>query len=339
MNPRVKRRLVASGVALGFLGICLNLVAFAHARAMTHFSGDRPRTAAPETLGTDSRLKALFLGVDLPRPHSDIPPTRLGTGTRAIEIPVPGGIRLGAWYCPGEPGRPLAILFHGYGGEKTGCLAEAGMLHSMGLATFLVDFRGAGASSESYTTIGYLEAEDVAAAVDYAREHFPAPKVVLYGHSMGGVAILRAVAECGVKPDGMIVESVFDTLLNTVRRRFDLMGMPSFPFAQLLVFWGGAQFGFNGFRHNPVRYAGAVRCPVVFFHGASDSRARIEDARLVYDAVPGLKEFVAFADLGHEPGVLRHPVEWRDAVTHLLGGLPGERGGKPARPGSDGGAR
>jgi len=61
------------------------------------------------------------------------------------------GIKLGAWYCPGQPGRPLVILFNGYGGEKSGTLPEAKALRDLGLAVLLVDFRGSGDSSESYT--------------------------------------------------------------------------------------------------------------------------------------------------------------------------------------------
>jgi hypothetical protein len=53
---------------------------------------------------------------------------------------------------------------------------------------------------------------------------------------MGAAAVLRAVARCGVQPDAIIVESVFDNMLNTVRHRFEAMGVPSFPGAQLLVF-------------------------------------------------------------------------------------------------------
>ena len=60
---------------------------------------------------------------------------------------------------------------------------------------------------------------------------------------MGAVAILRAVQETGIKPDGVIVEAVFDTMLHAVRHRFEAMGVPAFPSAELLVFWGGVETG------------------------------------------------------------------------------------------------
>jgi alpha-beta hydrolase superfamily lysophospholipase len=61
------------------------------------------------------------------------------------------------------------------------------------------------------------------------------------------------------------------------------MGLPTFPAAQLLVFWGGVQQGFNGFRHNPAEYARSVKCPVLMMHGEHDSRVTVEQARNIFD--------------------------------------------------------
>ena len=210
------------------------------------------------------------------------------------------------------------ILFHGYTGEKSGLLPEAKAFLEMGLSVLLVDFRGSGDSSESYTTIGFDEAEDVAAAVRYAQAQLPHRKLILYGQSMGAAAVLRAVHSCGVRPDAIIVEAVFDRMLNAVRHRFELMGVPSFPGAELLVFWGGRQAGFNGFGHNPVRYAASVDCPILFLHGAADPRARVEEARRVFDAVPALKRFTEFPGIGHVACIIRYPDEWRKSVGQFL---------------------
>jgi uncharacterized protein len=34
--------------------------------------------------------------------------------------------------------------------------------------------------------------------------------------------------------------------------------IPPFPLAELIIFWGGVQHGFNAFAHNPVTYAAQV---------------------------------------------------------------------------------
>jgi hypothetical protein len=59
-------------------------------------------------------------------------------------------------------------------------------------------------------------------------------------------------------------------LLNAVKSRLQAFGIPSFPLAESIVFWGGVQHGFNGFDHNPVTFASRVKCPTLLLHGATD---------------------------------------------------------------------
>lgn len=94
--------------------------------------------------------------------------------------------------------------------------------------------------------------------------------------------------------------------------------LSAFPSAELLTFWGGCQFGFNGFAHNPVEYAASLRCPALFLHGEDDPRATLAEGRRVFDAVPGPKRFVTFDGVGHDSYVARHPEAWRAAVRGFL---------------------
>jgi len=315
---RRKRHLIGLGALVAGAVIGLNVLAYWHVRAMTHFTTGAVRTGEPDTLTFGQKIQVLFCGTRIPRPRSNLSPSSLGPECRSLTLDGTNGITLGALYCPGMAQGPLVILFHGYAGEKTGALAEAKAFLETGASVLLVDFRGSGESSESYTTVGYLEAEDVAAAVRYAQTHLNPAKVILYGQSMGAAAVLRAVQACDVRPDGIIVEGVFDTMVNTVRNRFRAMGVPSFPGAQLLVFWGGCQVGFNGFGHNPRDYARSVKCPILFLHGTADPKARIEEARRVYEAVPGVKRFVEFPGVRHEAAIVRSRVQWSEAVRRFL---------------------
>jgi alpha-beta hydrolase superfamily lysophospholipase len=318
LKTKLKRRLGVVAVVLVAAFAALNFVAYRQAWAMTHFVAGGPRTANAETLSLGQKLKTLLVGVDLPRPITVLSPSDLSPDCRALTLAGTNGVRLGAWFCPVSPVSPLVILFHGYGAEKSGTLNEAKVFLELGLSVLLVDFRGSGDSSESYTTVGYDEAEDVAAAVRYAKANLPHSKLILYGISMGAAAELRAVHSCGVQPDAIIAEAVFDKMLSTVRHRFELMGVPSFPSAALLVFWGGRQAGFNAFRNNPVEYAASVRCPILFLHGTADTRARLAEARQVYNAVPGRKWFKEFAGIGHASIVVSCRQQWKETVRQFL---------------------
>ena len=205
VKKKFKRWVVVLVVVVVAGGIVLNFLAYRHAYAMTHFTAGNPRTQEPEKLTLGQKVKVLFRGVNIPRPQTRASPIDLGPSTKSLRLDGTNGITLGAWYCPDPSQSPLVILFHGYTGEKSGTLPEARAFLELGLSVLLVDFRGSGDSSESYTTIGYDEAEDVAAAVRYAQAQLPRGKVILYGNSMGAAAILRAVHSCGVRPDAIIV--------------------------------------------------------------------------------------------------------------------------------------
>jgi len=180
------------------------------------------------------------------------------------------------------------------------------------------DFRGCGGSKGDSTTIGYAEADDVAAAIAFARRTFPNRSLVLYGQSMGAAAVLRAVAVKGVAADAIIVESPFDRLLTTVEHRFDAMGLPSFPLARLLVFWGGVQHGYWGFGHNPAEYAKAVRLPVLVMHGTTDARVATRDATAIYDNLAGPKQLELFDGAAHLAFVEFDRDRWASVVSRFL---------------------
>jgi hypothetical protein len=318
LKTKFKRwlRIFAAVFVAGF--VALNFLAYRHACAMTHFVVSGSRTAKPENLSLFQKLRTLFWGVTVLRPRTTLAPASLGPACRGFTFEAANGVRLGAWCSPVSADSPLVILFHGYAAEKSGTLNEARVFRELGYSVLLVDFRGSGDSSESYTTIGHDEAEDVAAAVRYAKTSLPHTKLVLYGISMGAAAVLRAVQSCGVRPDAIIVEAVFDRMLVTVRNRFEAMGVPSFPGAELLVFWGGWQAGFNGFGNNSVAFAASVRCPILFLHGAADSRAHLAEARRVFDAVPGRKWFKEFAGIDHVATVIPYRRQWKETVSQFL---------------------
>jgi alpha-beta hydrolase superfamily lysophospholipase len=324
---RRRRKLLIRLLAAGFI-ICvlaLNIMAWMHAGAMTRFVPAGTRTAPPEDLSLLQKAKTLATGVTIPRPEGTRTPADSGLGYTTHHFTGSNGHRLEAWHIPGgADDAPLVILLHGYGAWKASLLPTATRLHHLGCAILLVDFFGSGGSSGCETTIGYLEAEDTVAALRHARQRWPDRPVVLYGLSMGGAAALRAVAEKGAAPDGLVVESCFDTLLNTVRARFRAMGLPPTPAAETLVFWGGVRGGFNAFTHNPVDYAARVSCPTLVLHGAHDQRVSPDEARRIHHALTGPKRLTIYHRAGHQPLAETAPGQWGEDMVWLLAEAAGE---------------
>jgi uncharacterized protein len=312
------RPLAAGLLILGL--VALNAVAWLHARAMGRFVRAGERTAPPERLGAFAKARVLLTGVTLTRPENRRTPKDAGLNFTTSRFPGAKGIELEAWFVPAVPPATngVVLLFHGYGASKDSLLTAADEFHRLGWDALLVDFHGSGGSAGDTTSVGWHEAEDVAAAFTEAAKHRPGKPRVLYGVSMGAAACLRAIHAQGVKPDALILECPFDRMLTTVQRRFHAMRLPSFPFAELLMFWGGQTGGFDAFAHNPVDYAPAVRCPTLILHGANDPRVAVRDVERIYQQLGGGKALVVLPGLGHQSYVDALPEVWREQVKGQL---------------------
>lgn len=311
----------------------LNGIVWAHARSFLYFEPPGERTASPEALSGVERVAVLLTGVSLPRPTLSRTPGDLGLPFTTERFPTTEGETLEAWWLP-QPGPPVGrvLVFHGYGAARDSLLEVGAWWHARGWEVALVDCRGAGGSTGDHTTLGWKEADDVAATVAAARARGPEP-VVLYGFSMGGAAVLGALGRLGVEADGAVVEASYATMSGTVANRFRLMGLPPTPLSDLLVFWGGVVAGFDGFALRPVDDAAVIRVPVLVLHGADDERAPSTSGEALVAALGDHGRLVVFPRTAHQPGLMTRPPEWGAAVTQLIRQV--EVGGGQSR---DGGA-
>jgi uncharacterized protein len=195
----------------------------------------------------------------------------------------------------------------------------------------LVDFRGVGGSSGNTTTVGMREAEDVATVMNSVMNYIQPQKlgkpIILYGVSMGSAAILRAIAQdpsqnINIKPNAVILELPFARFLDAVRSRFKAIGVPAFPIAELIVFWGNIQHGFNGFNHNPVTYATQVKCPTLILHGQLDKWTTVAEIDEIFNNLNsvkgGLKQVVIFSKAGHNLLVTVDKALWTEKIDRFL---------------------
>jgi len=296
----------------------LNILAYHHARSFFYYTDGDVRTPPPEQLSWGQKLNVLVSGIHVPKPKSHTTPAAWVLDFQSVDIPGRDGITLSGWVIPSESSDTVAVLFHGYSSEKSGLLHEAALFQDMGCKVVLVDFPGHGESPGNRTTLGMDEARDVAAVYHWVKTSWPDHRVVLYGHSMGGAAVMRALATLDVKPDAAVVEAVFDTLLQAIRFRFELLSAPSFPAAEILLFWGSVQLGVNGFEHDVAAYARDVRIPVLIIHGEQDQRADWKGAQRVYDGLSGRKEFLLMPEAGHVNACLSDTARWKKTVGAFI---------------------
>jgi uncharacterized protein len=299
----------------------INGIAWMQAYSMTHYAEGGKRTLQPEKLSFIDKVGVVLTGVRFPRPQNRKTPQDINLRYETHHISISQHERLEAWFVPVKSPKGIVVLFPPYGASKQALLSPSQILHDLDYDTLMVDFRGAGGSSGSDTTLGIREASDVVRAIAYVRQKWPDRPIILYGASMGASAVMRAIALEGVAPVAIIIESPFDRLLHTVRHRFEAMGIPSFPASELIVWWGGWQQGIDGFAHNPVEYAKKIECPVLLMYGTRDGRVTLAEVESIFHNIRPRKQLVLFSAVGHGSLASDDPIEWKKQVQQFLLGL------------------
>ncbi len=311
--PSHKRRrwLRRIGRSLLMLFLLLNTVAAFHAWKFTHFAPPgSPRPPAPEAISFSQKIKVLFTGVSPVKPVSHVMPS-----CAYENVTLPDGTT--GWWMPVAEAKGTVVLSHGYGGEKSSMLGSAMAFREWGYNAFAIDLSGAGASGSLTTTIGYKEATQIAEAAAYARGR-QGGRLFLFGCSMGAAATMRAVANLGVKADGLVLECPFGTMYETVCGRFRLINIPEIPMAALLTFWGGALNGFNAFSHNPADYAQKISCPVLLIHGAKDHLVSKAEIQHIYQNLRGPKALLECPETGHVGFLSTCTEAWKTAMRNFI---------------------
>ena len=297
--------------------IGINLIAFNHAYLFTHFSDSHSeKTKKPEELSIPEKIGVLFWGASVPKPvNKKSPEAPFET------IYFEGNGQLEGWLIPVEGHNGVVILFHGYASSKSSLLPYAAEFNKLGYSAFLVDLSGNGGSAGQTTTLGFRESRDVAAAFALMKNRFPDDKLVLFGVSMGAVSIMKAVADFEISPDQIIIESPFGSMRDAVYQRFSAMNVPAFPFADLLLFYGGLQSGFNAFAHRPVEYARSISTKTLLSHGAKDRRVSRAEIDEIFENLEGEKQLAVFENSGHEVFLKKDSTAWVAVVSSFLAGL------------------
>lgn len=166
-------------------------------------------------------------------------------------------------------------------------------------------------------TIGYKEAENVKTCVQYLVQTKQQP-VFLLGTSIGAAAIMRACSLEALPVKGLILECPFGSMRQTVKNRFEMVGVPAVPLADLLVFWGGVQNGFNAFKHNPEEYAQQIKVPVLLLYGEQDDRVRPFEIAHIFARLTGPKTLIKYPLAGHESYLDKYREQWTRDVLGFL---------------------
>lgn len=321
MNTKINRkgwssfiRLVLWVLIIQF--ILLNVSAFLHAGKLTRFYDEASVKDQAEPKNILTKTWRLFNGRRYAKTSDNLKPVY---NYQTVVFKTESGLNIEAWYAKSDSlSKGTVVLFHGLNNNKSKILPEAGEFRYMGYNVMLVDFRGHGNSDGYTTTIGYKEAEEIKLAYDWLKQNGET-KIILWGTSMGAVAIIKAIADNNLNIAGAILEMPFGSLHQHMKARAGTLGFPKQPFAVLVTFWSGVRRGFNGFRLNTYQNAEKVNCPVLFQWGNNDHLVSKEEAENIYHHIGSKqKKFVVYENGMHSSLLQQHTEKWRIEVEGFL---------------------
>nr|WP_246363359.1 alpha/beta hydrolase [Deinococcus budaensis] len=228
-------------------------------------------------------------------------PAQLGVAYENTAISTPLG-EMPAWHIPPVSGErdAIVIVVHGHGGQRSQALRMLPALRRTGTGSLFVTFRnahGAPRSGNGYHTLGDEEAEDVLAALTWAREA-GYRRAVLYGFSMGGnivLSVLRPKHEPFPLPvQGVMLDCPVLDWRATIRWQGQRYGLPPFvarhvaTFVQYVVTRRSGQ-DFDAV--DQIRAAPGFRLPILLWHGTRDRTIPVGQADALAAARPDLVEY------------------------------------------------
>lgn len=228
-----------------------------------------------------------------------ISPGALGAPQEEFDLASTDGVRLKCWWVEAEGARTVAILCHGYVMNRSELTPLAHWLWQKGISSLLFDFRAHGRTRGGASTIGWKEADDVAAAVEEARRRIPGAKIVLIGSSMGSAASVFA-ASMGTHADALVLDSCYSRLVQASFGWWRFLGsnILSIIFGPTILL-AGPFARINPFKIDVAHSLKNVNCPILFLHGRCDNLALPSEAERNLATVRGKAEIVWFDNCGH----------------------------------------
>lgn len=262
--------------------------------------------------------RVVMRGFTLPdRENAEYMKTGFTVPREDITLTSGDGVPISGWWIPADNPRGTVVLVHGLNRTRIEMAKKVEPLHAWGFNCILIDLRHHGASGPHPTTFGLTEQRDVRAAVDFALSKFDGP-VVLWGVSLGGATVtLEAAGDPRVK--GLITDSAYDSLPNTVRhhlslaRGFRFRGIrvlkvvPQWPTASIVLFWMKQRGGFDAEAVDILAAAAKMTDrPTLFVANRGDARIPYEIA-VEMSRLAGPKSSLLLTESRSHGGA------WRDA--------------------------
>ena len=222
----------------------------------------------------------------LPRADGTITPLNYAVPFEELRIQSTSHLKLKAWWIP-QPNvlqAPTLLYCHGNGATLSQLAHVTAIFYEFGWNALIFDYRNYGGSDFSPAGLSEVAvAEDAQAAYDWVRSKNIAPdQIIIWGHSLGSsVAALLASKN---KSAALVLEGAFSSLREMSRVKYPWIYVPGFLIED---------------KFDTLSYVQNVSAPTLVMHAEKDSVIPPQQGRLVFEAVPGPKMWLALSGIDH----------------------------------------
>ena len=192
------------------------------------------------------------------------------------------------------------ILVHGYRIDALTAISPK-FFYDKGWNVLCPDLRGHGKSEGKYIGMGWQDRKDLMIWINQIIKQDEKAKIVLYGGSMGGAAVMMLAGEClpeqvvcGIEDSGFT--TAWDMFAYTIKNGLHIPVFPTLHLANILckIF-----VGYSFKEASAINQLKKSTLPMLFIHGMQDQMVPFNMMEKVYNAAKGEKEKLIVEEAGH----------------------------------------
>lgn len=210
---------------------------------------------------------------------------------------------LKGWWFPVDGSDRTVVAMTGRHGRKDDLIGIGTGLWKRGINVLVFDYRGRGESEDSTQSIGYFEAADAEAALDYAMQRVVdregTCRPALLGYSMGAVLSLQLGA---LRPEveTVVADCPFASLGELVRDKLSQRFLPARHLMPAIDYLNRAIYGYSLAAVSPLQWIGRISPrPILLIHAEKDRIIPVEDSLRLFEAAGEPKELWIEPDVDH----------------------------------------